>query len=178
MLPAIARYLNISVVRSRPDDLAVFAGLRNRLNLLELPRIRIVDRQPARKFLMLPRRIVRRQIRRNSFPRFSVIARPKQKLRPQINRSPIVRAHLDRSIPVESKLRFARTRQRLDLSRFARRLAKARDLSTLIFRVCEVSIRRVGKRPEAIPKIYISPVPVCDSIRRPRRPHPRAVILQ
>src|ERR1035441_4967759 len=80
MLTAIASYLDISVVRPHPDHVTVLRRLGDRVDGFKLLRVRIVDRQTARELLMLPRRIVGRQIRRNPLPGFSVIMRAEQKL--------------------------------------------------------------------------------------------------
>src|SRR5215472_16858492 len=98
---------------------------------------------------MLPRRIVRRQVRRDAVPRFPVIARTEQKLSAQINRSRLIGAGTDRGTPIEAKLRFARPRQRLDVLRLSRRLSEPRDHPSLVLDVRVVGVAWVGERPES-----------------------------
>ncbi len=63
VLAAIASDLDVSVVRPHPDHVTVLGRFRDRIDGFELLRVRIVDGQPARHLLVLPGRIVGRQIR-------------------------------------------------------------------------------------------------------------------
>src|SRR5580693_2810266 len=90
----------------------------------------------------------------------------------------MVLTHMNRGVPVKTKLWLVRSRQRLDVSRLSRRLPKARDHPALIFRIGIIGVRRVGEGPEAVTSADHPPVSIGDSIHGARRSHPGTVILQ
>src|SRR6202050_5891853 len=90
----------------------------------------------------------------------------------------MVRTHMNRGVPVKSKLWLILSRQRLDVSRLSRRLPKARDHPALIFRIGIIGIGRVGEGPEAVTSADHPPVSIGDSIHGSRRAHSPSVFLQ
>src|SRR5208283_5993743 len=110
MSPVVARNLNVAIVRSGPDYIAILGRLVNRIDGLVLLGVGIVDGQPARQFLMLASRIVGGEIRRDAIPGFAVVARTKQELPAEIDCSWVVGTHVDRRIPVKAKVRLSSPR--------------------------------------------------------------------
>src|ERR1700683_5802230 len=89
----------------------------------------------------------------------------------------MVRTHMNRGVPVKSKLWLILSRQRLDVSRLSRRLPKARDHPALIFRIGIIGIGRVGEGPEAVTSADHPPVSIGDSIHGSPRSPPRSLLL-
>ena len=96
---------------------------------------RIVDGDAARFFLLLFFRIVGSEVRRNAFPRLPMVARAKQELSPYINCSFLVRAHVNRRVPVEPQLVLVVVGERLDGPHFKRMPIDAANCAALVFRV-------------------------------------------
>ena len=103
-LRAIARDLQVAIVRPDPDDILVLGRFADRVNRGVHFRRRIVDGDAARLFLFLFLRIVRRQVGRNALPGLAMIARAKEKLRADIDRPFLVRRNGHRRIPVPAQL--------------------------------------------------------------------------
>src|SRR5947207_2582695 len=118
---------------------------------------RIIYGDAARLFLLLLFRIVGGQIGRDALPGLAMIARAKQKLRADVDRSGLRRAHVNRRVPVITQLTFFVARQRLDAARFMRLAIDAADVAALRFGVDIVGIGWIGENPETIAAVNIFP---------------------
>ena len=85
-----------------------------------------------------------------------MIARAEQELRAEIDRARLIRTQSDRRIPVKAKVRVTRPWQWLDLLRFARGLAEARDLAALVFGIGVIGIGG-SRSPETVADTDLSP---------------------
>src|SRR5205085_7334689 len=106
-----------------------------------------------------------RQIGRDALPRLSVIARAKQKLRADVNRSVLRRAHLNRRVPVVAQLAFLVIGQWLNAARLVRLAIDAADVAALRFGIDVIGIGRICKYPESVAAIDVFPTVVGDSSR-------------
>src|SRR6266699_6956064 len=91
-----------------------------------------------------------------------MVARTKQRLRADINRSLFVRRQSDWRVPIESQL-FLVVRPRFDVARFMGVPVHAADLATLVFGVEVVRIGRIWEHPESIAVIHIFPLRIGDA---------------
>ena len=110
--------MKIPIVGSNPDRLTVARRLAARVDRRVHFGIRIVHRHAAGLLLLLLLRIMGGEIRRNAVPRLSMIARAEQELRANVNRALLIRAHVDRRVPVEAQLPFSVILFRLDQTAF------------------------------------------------------------
>src|SRR5205823_15121798 len=155
-LTTVARELEIAVVRADPDQPFLFRRFADRINRGVHFRRRIVYRDAAGLFLLLLLRIVGRQVWRKAFPVLAVIARAKEKLCANINRSLLVRRKRNWRIPVKPEL-FLVIRSWLDVARFMRVAIYAPNLAALIFSIDVIGISRIRKHPKAIAAVHVFP---------------------
>src|SRR6266487_402041 len=94
---------------------------------------RVINSHAAGLFLLLFLRIVRGEIRRDAFPRLTMIARAKQKLRADINHSFLGWAEVNRRVPVVTELALFVLRQRLNSPRLERLAIDTSDVTALRF---------------------------------------------
>src|SRR6266478_5848532 len=113
-LRAVARHLEVSVIGSYPDGLAIPRRLADRVDRCMHLGVRIVDRNTAGFFLLLFLRIVGGEIRRDALPRLTVIAGTEEELRADVNRALLIGANMDRSVPVEAQFPLSIVWLRLD----------------------------------------------------------------
>ena len=139
---------------------------------------RIIDSYAAGLLLLLFLRIVRRQIRRDAFPGLAVVARSKQKLRPDVNHAFLSRAHMNRRVPVVTELSFFVLRQRLNAARLERLAIDTSDVTALRFGIDVVIVGSISKDPEAITAVHVLPTVVGNAAGIGRVANPRAVVLQ
>src|SRR5216683_2834034 len=95
----------------------------------------IVDRDSAGLLLLLFLRIVGSEVRRNTLPRLTVVARTEQELRSDIDRSLLVGTHVDGRVPVKAQFLFAVLWKRLDVSSLVRVTIDAANIAALRFGV-------------------------------------------
>ena len=139
---------------------------------------RIVDGDAAGFFLFLLFWIVGGEVGRDALPGLAMIARAEQELCPNVDCAFLVRAHVNRGVPVEAKFFLAIIGQRLDSPPFVRVAIHAADFSALRFGVDVVGIGRVFEHPEAVAAIHVFPARVGDAAGIGRISHPGAVVLQ
>src|SRR5262249_32166457 len=93
----------------------------------------------------------------------TMISRTKEKLRSNVNRALFIRTHVNRSIPIETKLSFPIIRFRLDRTRFQCFAIHASDESALRLRVYVGWVGRIGKRPKTVSAAEVFPAAVGNS---------------
>src|SRR5215831_9959492 len=81
---AVARDLQIAVVRPRPYDHRILRRFPDREDRRVRLGARVVDRDAAGLLLLLLRRIVGREVGGDPLPRLAVIARPEEELRADV----------------------------------------------------------------------------------------------
>src|SRR2546423_15126806 len=177
-LATIACYLEVAVIRPRPNDARILGRLRDRVNCRVHLGRRVVDRDAPGLLLALLRGIVRRQIRRDALPRLPKITRPEEELRSDIDRAALRGTNVDGRVPVESQLLLLVMRQWLDIARLMRAPVDAADRPTLGFCVEVVGIGRIDEHPEAVTAVHVFTLVSRDAARIFRRPDPGAVVLE
>src|SRR5882672_1605173 len=140
--------------------------------------IGIVYRDATGLFLLLLLRVIGGQIGRDALPGLTVVARAEQELRSDVESALLIRAHVNRCIPIEAQLAFAIILLRLDGSRFERGPIHAADGAALRLGVDVTRFGGIGKDPESISAIKILPAAVGNAAGVGGIAHPRAVILK
>src|ERR1700680_1901472 len=107
-----------------------------------------------------------------------MVARAEQELRSDVNSALLIRAQVNRRVPVEAQLAFAIALLGLDATRCQRRLIYASDVATLRFGIDVRGIGGIRKDPESISVVEIFPAAVGDAAGIGGIAHPRTVILQ
>src|SRR5208282_3895445 len=107
-----------------------------------------------------------------------MVARAEQELRPDINGALLIRAHVDRSVPIEAQLSFSIIGLRLDEAALQREAIDARDKAALRFGVNVARVGWIGKRPKPISATKVFPPAIADPAWILRIAHPHAVVLQ
>src|SRR5690349_1655933 len=178
ILAAVACDLNVSVIGANPNELAVLGRLGDGVNRCVHLRRGVIDGNAAGLFLLLLLRIVRAQIRRDTLPRLSVIARTEEELGSQIESVLVVGAYLDRSVPVEAQLLLSVLRVGFDGARLMGPAIHAPNLASLSFGVDVVTIGWVFPHPEAVAAVHVFPTRIAHAAGIRRVADPRTVVLQ
>ena len=173
----VARHLHLPVVGAHPDPAWVLGRLADRVDRRVHLGGRVVHRDPARLLLLLPRRIVRGEVRRDPVPRLAVVPRAEQELGADVERAFLIRREMDRRVPVEAQF-LSLVGLRLDVARLEGAAVHAPDEAALRLGVDEVGIRGIGEHPEAVAAVQVLPAVAGDAARVDRVADPRAVVLQ
>src|ERR1700722_16071029 len=107
-----------------------------------------------------------------------MVAGAKQKLRPDVDRSLLIRAHVNRSVPVEAQLLLAIIRPRFQATSLMRVAIDSPDFSPLRLGVNIGRIGRIFEHPETVATVHVFPARVTYSARIGRIADPRTVVLQ
>src|SRR4029077_8163210 len=176
-LSSIASKLQIAIVGSHPDHVLVLGrfadGINGRMHL----RGGVINRDPARLFLFLFFRVIRRQIRRNTFPVLPMVARAKEKLGADIKCPFLVRRKRHWGIPIPAQF-FLVVRLGLNVALFVGMPIYPADIPALILRINVVEIARIGKSKETISIVQVFPAAIGDPAGILRVPDPATVVLQ
>src|ERR1700686_1868600 len=107
-----------------------------------------------------------------------MIARTEQELRSDVDSALLIRAQVNRRVPVEAELAFPIILLGLDAARRESGLIYAANVATLRFGVNVGGIGGIRKDPKSIAAEEIFPAAVGDTARIGRIAHPGTVILQ
>src|SRR5713101_656132 len=107
-----------------------------------------------------------------------MIARAKQKLGPDVDRSFLSWTHMNRRVPVVAQLAFFVLRQRLNAARLERLAIDSADVTTLRFGIQIIIVGSVGKDPEAVAAVNVLPTIVRNTAGIGRVANPGTVVLQ
>src|SRR4029079_11683562 len=162
-LAAVARDLEVPVVRAHPDHVRVLRRLVDGDDRRVVLGAGVGDREAARVELLLPALIVRGEIGRDPLPRVAAVLRTEQILRADVDHAFLRRAGVDRRVPVEAQLRLVRRGERIDLARLAGGAADADDVSAPRLEIDDVGVVRIGNDREAGAAAEVAPVAGADA---------------
>src|SRR5436305_13106016 len=163
-LSSIAGQLQIAIVGSHPNHILVLGRFADGINSRMHLRRGVIDGDPARLFLFLFLRIIRRQIRRNALPVLTMVAGAKEKLRADIECSFLDRRKRHRGVPVLKQF-FLVVRLGLNVALFVGMPIYPADVTALILRINVIGIARIGKSKETISIVQVFPAAIGDPTR-------------
>src|SRR5438477_1483436 len=155
-LSTIAGQLQVAIVGSDPDHILVLGRFADGINGGMHLRGGVIDSDPTRLFLFLFLRIISRQVRRNTLPVLTMIARTKEKLRAHIEYPFLVRRERHRGIPIPAQF-FLVVRLGLNVARFVGISIYPADITALIFGIDVIGIARIRKTEETITSEHVFP---------------------
>src|SRR5205085_3301938 len=147
---AVARDLEVAVVRAGPDEVRVFRRLADRVDGRVHLRRRVVHGDAARLLLLLLFGVVRRQVGRDALPGLPVVARAEEELRADVDGALLRGTQVNRRVPVVAELALLVLRERLEGGRLVGLSVDAPDVAALRLGVEVVGVRGVNERPEAV----------------------------
>ncbi len=175
---AVARDLDVAVVRADPEDVLVARLLGDAVDRAVVLGRGVVDRQAAGLALALLLGVVGRQVRGDLLPGVTPIPGPEHELPADVDGVVTVGADVHPGVPVEAVLRVALPLERLDVLDLAGGLAHALHAAALPFDVDDVGVSPIDVGVEAVAGTDVVPVLVLHAAVGARRAVPGAVVLQ